>query len=143
MKNKNNTKEKKGFSLVEVIVGMMLVGVAMLGLAQLFTYAILTNARADRISNATFLAQQQIEVMRSLTSGELNAIPSPYDEPIDTNNDGTYDFRRITILRHTGFYWDIKVLVFSGDQSSSSTGELVENPEQNKVMANISTVIGR
>ncbi len=135
---------RKGFSLIEAVVGIALMGVAALGLAQLFTYSILVNSRADEISNATFLAQQQIDSLRTLTSAELNLLTTgKIDELLDNNNDGTYDYRRITEVQLVSDMWEVKVIVFPGENEGVSADVLFQNPAQYHAMANISTVISR
>lgn len=135
--------QKKGFSLIEVVVATALVGVAMLGLAQLFMYGILTNSRADKMANSIYLAQQQIDSLRSLTAPELTAMFSPFDEQLDVNNDGSYDFRRITQLEHAGYNWNIHVLVFSSLHEGVSTGLLIADPPKYKALADFNVVISR
>lgn len=136
--------ERNGFSLIEVLIGIAIVGIALLGLAQLFTYGVLTNSRAERMSNATFLAQQQIDSDRNLTADELNALASnPLDEQIDVNYDGTIDFRRITEIQSNGASWEMRVLVFSAEQLDTDAALLTQNPQEYDVKANISTLISR
>lgn len=138
------TERKRGFSLIEAVVGIALMGVAALGLAQLFTYSILVNSRADEISSATFLAQQQIDALRDLTASELNLLTAgKVDEVVDQNNDGTYDYRRITEVQLSIDRWEIKVIVFPGENLGQSADVLFQNPGQYHAMANISTVISR
>jgi prepilin-type N-terminal cleavage/methylation domain-containing protein len=140
---KKNSK-RRGFSLIEAVVGIALMGIAALGLAQLFTYSILVNSRADEISNATFLAQQKIDSLRGLTAAELNMLTSTkIDETIDQNNDTTYDYRRITEVLLATDRWEVKVMVFPGEQLGKSADVLFQNPHQYHAMANISTVIIR
>ncbi|MFQ6038084.1 MAG: prepilin-type N-terminal cleavage/methylation domain-containing protein [Candidatus Aminicenantales bacterium] len=142
--DRTHQESDRGFSLIEVVVGLAIVAVALLGLAQVFTYSVLTNARADRMSNATFLAQQQIDFYRNLTADELNALTgNPTDELIDVNGDGTNDFRRITRLQTMGNFWEIRVLVFSPEQFSTGASVLLQNPGQYDAKADMSTIISR
>ena len=135
---------KKGFSLIEALLGMFLMGVALMGLAQLFVYSVLNNNRGDEITTATFLARQQIEQLRNLLPDELGALSSyPLDENINLDGDSTIDFRRITIIQVQGVMWEIRVLVFPGAQAGISTDELRANPTDYKVRADISTTISR
>ena len=101
----NTPKHERGFSLMEALVGIFLVGVAVIGLAQIFLVAITNNLRADRIANATFLAQQQIDWLRGFTLDELTAYAGTTlearDEIMDLNVDGKSDYRRVTRL-HRG-----------------------------------------
>ena len=148
-KTKTGTSKKEGFTLIEVLVAVFLVGIAIMGLAQFFTLTVVNNSRADRIANATFLSQQRIDFLRDLTTLELNSltlsngIPIPVDEQLDINSDGTIDYRRITDIQHQGFYWNIRVLVFTGTHAGESLPQLLQDPLQYKVMADMSTVISR
>jgi prepilin-type N-terminal cleavage/methylation domain-containing protein len=137
-------KREQGFSLMEVLVGVALVGIAMLGLAQLFTYSVVVNSRADEISNATFLAQQQIDFLRSLTAAELSlAALSIGDEPLDINVDTVIDYRRLTLIRLNNEVWDVRILVFPAEAQTIEQEELLANPQRYKIKAGISTVISR
>ncbi|HDJ24358.1 MAG TPA: hypothetical protein ENF17_10775 [Candidatus Aminicenantes bacterium] len=136
--------KEKGMTLIEALVGIALVAIAVLGLAQLFTFGILMNSRADRIANATFLAQQQIEFLRNLTGTELSSLSgNDLDEQIDVNSDGTYDYRRLTVLNPQVSYTEIRVLVFGPAQVDVDQGELLANPVQHRVMADIRTILAR
>jgi len=136
--------QKKGFSLIEALLGMFLMGVALMGLAQLFVYSVLNNNRGDEMTTATFLARQQIEQMRNLVADELSALSSyPLDENMNLDEDSTIDFRRITVIELQGVMWEIRVLVFPGAQLGASTDELIANPTDYKVRADISTTIAR
>jgi prepilin-type N-terminal cleavage/methylation domain-containing protein len=147
--NNNPSGKRKGFTLIEVLVALFLVGVAIMGLAQMFTLTILNNSRSERMANATFLAQQRIDFLRNMTTLELNTAtlsdgtPIPLDEQLDINNDGTIDYRRITQIQSAGFYWDIRIWVFTGKHSTESSAQLIADPHQYRVMADMSTVISR
>jgi len=137
-------RNKEGFSLVEVLVGIAIVGIALLGLAQLFTYSVMTNSRAERMSSATFLAQQQVDYHRNLTADELNTLSGgTIDEQIDVNLDGSIDFRRVTEIQSLGFFWQLRVLVFSSEQLNTDVSSLSQDPQQYGVKANVSTIISR
>ena len=133
----------KGFSLVEVVIAIAIVGIALLGLAQLFTYSVLINSRSERMTKATFLAQQRIEFLRNISSTDLTALPNPTDEQIDLDNDGIADFRRITQIQSSGYHWDVRILVFSVEQALVPVDTLIEQASEYKVRADISTVISR
>lgn len=149
----------KGFTLIEVVIGIVLIAVAVLGLAQMFTLGVLNNMRSDRITTASFLAQQQVDFLRNLTAGEIALIPSGDDSGVDVdgdgmadvikdhlidiNNDGLNDYRRITEVQASGTLWLVDVLVFSQEQFSFTKSELLQNPGQHAVRARVSTVISR
>ncbi len=142
--NSRNDAKSKGFSMIEVVVGIALVGVALLGLAQLFCLSVMNNARSDAMTNSIFLAQQQIDFLRNLSADELhNLALSPIDELMDINNDGSVDFRRITQLQTSGFYWNVRVMVFSGLQAQVAMDNLIASPSEYQVRADVSTIISR
>jgi len=137
-------KKREGFSLIETTISIALVGVALLGLAQLFTFSVMNNQRSDRMTNSTFLAQQQIDFLRNLPATDLNNLAiSPVDEQVDVNNDGNIDFRRVTVVHASGFYWEIRVQVFPASQLGFDVNELVQQPVLHEVKADMSTVISR
>ncbi len=137
-------RKNEGFSLIEVLVSIAIVAIALLGLAQLFTYSVMTNSRAERMSSATFLAQQQIDYHRNLTSDELNVLTAgTNDEQIDVNLDGTIDYRRLTTIQMSGVFWEIRVLVFSSEELSTTVADLIGDPQQYGVKADVSTIISR
>jgi prepilin-type N-terminal cleavage/methylation domain-containing protein len=142
----NNKRE--GFSLIEVLVGITLIAIALIGLAQLFTLSVMNNLRANDMSNATFLTQQTIDYLRTLTATEMSTFPSTsrgesQDEQMDLNQDGTIDYRRITDVQHPGNYYDVQVLVFPPSQLGIPRSTLLADPVSYKVKAQIHTVISR
>ncbi len=142
--NSRNDAKSKGFSMIEVVVGIALVGVALLGLAQLFCLSVMNNARSDAMTNSIFLAQQQIDFLRNLSANELHNLSlSSIDELIDINSDGIVDFRRITQLAASGFYWNVRVMVFSGLQAQVAMDNLIASPSEYQVRADVSTIISR
>ena len=136
------SRNKKGFSLIEVLVSMALVAIAMLGLAQLFVLSIVNNSQADRMTNAVFLAQQQIEQLRTFTNDELSAL-NTIDELMDLNLDTTYDYRRITRVQLSGSAYEVRILVFAGEQEGVETAALVADPLAYRARADMTTLISR
>lgn len=141
-------KRERGFSLMEVLVGLFLVGVAVIGLAQVFLVAVTNNLRADRIANATFLAQQQIDWLRGFTLDELTAYAGTTlesrDEILDLNLDGTNDFRRITEFRIAGDTFQVLIHVYSAEKLGvPSPAELLADPAVHRPKAMITTIITR
>jgi prepilin-type N-terminal cleavage/methylation domain-containing protein len=141
---RNTRKREGGFTLIEVLIAMGLVGIALLGLAELFVLSVKNNLRSDRITNASFLAQERIDFLRSLTSGELTAMMgSPTDELINTNGDAFNDFRRITVILSTGTNWEVRVLVYSAERLTEPINQLITNPARYGARADTSTLISR
>jgi Tfp pilus assembly protein PilV len=134
---------RTGFSLIEVLIGVFLVAVAVIGLAQLILIGMMNNSRASDITNAVFLAQQEIDYLRTLTRDELSLIAPTTDELLDLNADGATDFRRITVVTFQDPVFAVKVLVFSTAQSLADQSDLIADPERSKVRARMETVISR
>lgn len=143
-------KFRRGFTFIEVLIMLALVVVVFVGLIQLFQLSLLQNLRANEMSNAIFLAQQQIDYLRTLTADELAFFPNPQlgesnDELLDINQDGTIDFRRLTVIEISsdGLGFNVRVLIFPVTASEKKRDELLANPERYRVRANIYTVITR
>jgi len=138
----------RGFSFIEVLVGIALLAIAVLGLAQLFLAAVANNLKADRVANATFLAQQQIDWLRGFTNDELDVYASTSlesrDEIIDVNGDGTNDFRRVTGISLANGIYSVTIHVYSAENIAGLTAaELLADPDRYRNRAEISTLIGR
>lgn len=137
-------KQKKGFSLIEVLIGVALVAIAMLGLSQLFILSIMNNTRSARMTNGLFLTQQQVEQMRALTGAELDTlVGTTIDEPLDINLDGSLDFRRITQIQLSGESYEVRVLVFAQEQMTTNVNDLINTPLDYNVRSDITTIISR
>ncbi len=140
------SKNNEGFSLIEILIALFLLGIALLGMAQLFAFSVLNNSRSEKMTNATFLAQQQIDFLRILPASELNNLvsSSPIDEfQIDINNDSIIDFRRVTQIQSTESNWNVKVLVFPGDRQGESADTLSQSPLEYGLKAEMNTIISR
>jgi prepilin-type N-terminal cleavage/methylation domain-containing protein len=163
MRQKLRTQQhQNGFTLIEAVIGIALLAIAVLGLAEVFTLSILNNLRSEQISNSSFLAQQQTDALRNLTQGELsflstnqtadlNGDGSPdisLDERLDLNSDGLDDYRRITNLQvgqseGTTTTWEVTVLVFSQEQLQVPKADLLQNPQVYRLRGRVDTIIAR
>jgi prepilin-type N-terminal cleavage/methylation domain-containing protein len=139
---------QRGFSFIEVLVAIALLAIAVLGLAQLFLAAVANNLKAERVANATFLAQQQIDWLRGFTADELDVYASSSlesrDEIIDLNSDGTNDYRRITSISLANGMFNVAIHVYSAEKIDALTAaDLLADPDHHRPRAVISTLIGR
>jgi prepilin-type N-terminal cleavage/methylation domain-containing protein len=151
----------KGFSLLEVLIGITLVAIAVLGLAQMFTLGILNNLRSERIANASFLAQQQVDIIRNLTGDELTTLALGNgvdlngdgtmdvlkDDLLDVNSDSHLDYRRITEVQAdssgASLVFEVTVLVFSAEQMNTLKNQLILQPAGYGVQSKVNTIISR
>jgi hypothetical protein len=106
------------------------------------------NLKGDRVANATFLAQQQIDWLRGFTLDELTAFSGTSlesrDEIIDTNVDGANDFRRITEFTESQDVFQVRVSVFSAEKITGLTAaELLADPVHHRPRAQLATIITR
>ncbi|HCS49713.1 MAG TPA: hypothetical protein DIW61_16305 [Candidatus Aminicenantes bacterium] len=154
-------KKGKGFSLLEVLIGITLVAIAVLGLAQMFTLGILNNLRSERIANASFLAQQQVDIIRNLTGDELTTLALGNgvdlngdgtmdvlkDDLLDVNSDSQLDYRRITEVQAdssgASLVFEVTVLVFSAEQMNTLKNQLILQPAGYGVQSKVNTIISR
>jgi Tfp pilus assembly protein PilV len=81
-----------GFTLIETSVALVVLMVAGLGVASLFTYSIRYNSGADDRAIAISIAQQQIEQFRSVafTDSILNVSAATVLNPNTVSNGRTY-----------------------------------------------------
>ncbi len=64
--------KEKGFSMLEVLISIVILGIGILGLIEMQVAAITGNTSANRMSVGTTLAQDQIEKLRSLSYSDAN-----------------------------------------------------------------------
>jgi type II secretory pathway pseudopilin PulG len=134
--------------LIEALIGIAILGIALLGLGELFLISISNNTRGGEMSQATFLAQQQIDYLRTLTAAELGQFPSAArseqaDETIDMNQDGTPDYRRLTQVQASGYSYSVKVLIFPPARIGKAASDLLGDPSSYRALAVMNAVIGR
>ncbi len=68
-----------GITLIEVLVSVTILSIGLIGVANCFTAAVLSNKKASRIALATAVAQSTIENMRG--SGNLEEIDEALNDP--------------------------------------------------------------
>src|SRR2546423_10176322 len=83
---------ERGFTLIETTIAMMIMMVAGLGVASLFTYSIRYNTGGNDRAVALSVAQQQIEQFRSVpfTDSILNVTSATVLTPDTVSNGRTY-----------------------------------------------------
>jgi len=147
-RQKIRTKKGAGFSLIEALIGISVIGIAMLGLGQAFLLSVSNNTRSGEIAHASYLAQQQLDYLRGLLASELSSFPSTSrgesaDQTIDSNADGFPDFRRITLVTTGGTGYAVKILVFPATAIGKASATILAAPANYRVRAVLSSVIVR
>lgn len=82
-------KNKKGLSLLEVLVAMLILAFGVLGLAPMIVTTMFSNSFSNEVSKANVIAQDKIEFMKNLSS----FTPLPW---IETTNNLEEIFTRTT-----------------------------------------------
>lgn len=85
-------KNQEGFTLIEVLIGMGIFGIAILSIIQIFYYSIMLNARSSQLVSSANIAREVMDGMRLMTLEELDALPLARTENVDINSDGNVDF---------------------------------------------------
>ena len=67
-------REQKGFSLVEVLMGVILLAVGLLALAGLQIASTTGSFKSNNLMQASYIAQDSLETLRSLVSNSDNQI---------------------------------------------------------------------
>lgn len=71
-------QRERGFSLIELVVALGLLGVGLIGVVRLFPVGLRASKRSEVISKATLLAQQQLEEVKTFGFDALIATPPPF-----------------------------------------------------------------
>jgi type IV pilus assembly protein PilV len=75
-------KRSKGFSLIEVLVALVLLGVGLLGIARLQVISVRGNFFSSSLMQATYIAQDRLEFLRNLPFDSNQLIATRYNEAI-------------------------------------------------------------
>ena len=94
-----NKGKEGGFTLLEVLTAIVILTVALLGMAALVVGIIHGNAYSNDLTTATTLAQDKMEAVRGLGYSEIGAIGDEEDENPVT---GYPQFRRVTSIEGVG-----------------------------------------
>ena len=76
---KNFISDNKGFSLVELIICVAILGIAVVPLMKAFSLAAITNGKAASVQNATSTAEDVMEEIKGLTIEQLKDMYSTTD----------------------------------------------------------------
>jgi prepilin-type N-terminal cleavage/methylation domain-containing protein len=103
-KQSGNSASQRGFTLIETVVAMVVMMVAALGIASLFTYSIRYNSGGEDRAVAISIAQQQMEQLRSVSfSDSLLNVTAATDLTPDTISNGRSYRVRKTVVGSNNF----------------------------------------
>lgn len=106
----NNLNNRKGFTLVEFLVAICILGIGILGLAGLQVTAIKGNLGSKNLSTANVLAERKMEEFKNTSFNSLVPVTNHADSynPLNSNglgggsNDGRIFNRFWSIASHAG-----------------------------------------
>ena len=105
----NKTSKDKGFSLIEVLIGIVLLAIALLAIAGMQMASIKGNSFGASMTQASFLGQSGLESLRGLAfkpNGDwpdaLSLVPHKFGVTIDDSGliPGTAFTRAYTVTQH-------------------------------------------
>lgn len=91
---------QRGFSLVEALVSIFLMGIVLLGVAQLIGVSIHLQRASEDVTSATVLVEQKLEELMNVDfdglapGGSINGNQPGYFDTPDVDNDGIADYTR-------------------------------------------------
>jgi prepilin-type N-terminal cleavage/methylation domain-containing protein len=94
-------RQEAGFGLIELLMAMTILTVGILAVAAAFNSGIVTLRRSGIISNASVLADKQMELYRSLTYGAIALDPSSIPGTTPYTSDSAYSASQVTTSCNT------------------------------------------
>jgi type IV pilus modification protein PilV len=94
---------KKGFTLVEVLVGLVILGIGLLGIAGMQVSSVKGNFTSNNLTEATYIAKDRLEFLKNLPFDDGKLTPGNYVDA-STNISGMVFNQRYTVTQDvTGF----------------------------------------
>ena len=100
--NKKNTGQNsiRGFSLIEIMVAILIIGTTFIGLLQAFPYAMKINKTAENQTIASYLAQAKLEELNQLDYEDVATTTIEVKHPLGATNTPLYTFQRETVATY-------------------------------------------
>jgi len=86
--------EKKGFSLIEVLICMVFLAIGLLAIASLQVTSVRGNFFSNNLMQATYVAQDRLEVLKNLPLSHALLSPGVHDDGTFRIPDSDLTFRR-------------------------------------------------
>jgi prepilin-type N-terminal cleavage/methylation domain-containing protein len=90
---------EKGFTLIEVVAGLIILAIGLLGIAALQVTSIKGGYFSNNVTQATFFAQDKLEYLRNLSYSDSNLSSGQHNEGIIS---GTIFSRIYNVLEDAG-----------------------------------------
>ena len=89
-------RQEAGFGLIELLMAMVILNIGILVVVAAFNSGIVTLRRSGMISNASVLADKQMELYRSLTYGAIALDPTSIPGTTPYTSDSAYTASQVT-----------------------------------------------
>lgn len=76
---------RKGFTLLELLIGLVILSIGLLSLAQLQLVAVKRNSFAQKLTQATVFTQEKLEDLRRMGYTQVMAASTQSNEPLSGN----------------------------------------------------------
>ena len=121
-KRKKIKKGEHGYTMVEVLIGMALLLIGLLAVAQMQIMTTITNASANQKTTAITLAQDQLEILRTRPYANIETPPLSDTSGIYTrswvveNNTPATNMKRVTVtVSWRGKQVQLQTIIASGN----------------------------
>ncbi|NQV00355.1 MAG: type II secretion system protein, partial [Parcubacteria group bacterium] len=104
--NKKNTKKKNGFTLVEMLVAIAIMGIFFTAIFAIFRMVLTNSAISEARTTAVGLANQQLETVHNLTYSDVATTGGWPQGDIPSEQVETVDNINYTITTEVGYYDD-------------------------------------
>jgi type IV pilus assembly protein PilV len=115
-------KSESGVTLIEILIAVTILAIGLLGVAGLQVTAIKGNSHGNTISQATAIAEEQVEIIRNMDYSEVTFDPNPF---VENNVDGTI-YTRTTEVENNTPLTDLKRVTVTVTWSSGSKNRQVQ-----------------
>ena len=93
-------KKNNGFSLIEIMVAILIIGTTFIGLLQAFPYAMKINKTAENQTIASYLAQAKLEELNQLDYNEIATTTIEVKHRLGATSSLLYTFQRETVATY-------------------------------------------
>lgn len=139
----NNLDNNKGFSLVEMMVALAVLGIAFFGMVKAFPRGLNMNTVSRNKTTASYLAQQKVEKLFSQGYKKIATGTVETKSRISSDPDSYfYDFQRKTVVD----YVDGTLTATSGDSGMkriTTTVYYPGNPSKDEQTFRVNTIISK
>jgi type IV pilus modification protein PilV len=134
-------RQNAGFSLVELMCAILILGVGLVGLTQGITAALRASKESEVQTAAALLAAAQIETLRAdgivfdgTTEGEADEGPYRWRQTVSsTETDGLHEVEVVVEHSQSGqMIYELKTLLFDAPLTTDDTSDPKKNPRKKK-----------